>query len=733
MLQKLRKHIAPVLAVIALSGCSDDLSVQPDGVMLQVEIVDVATAVDTRAVPAELPQPVQEQFYLRVCQENGYAVYDNAFASEIGPFAPGKFVVTAMAGDNRLALDAPYYEGSIETYIYKGVEHRIRIPARVANSLVSVQYADANVSEMDSRFQRYAISFSLDGNAVELAGSAPAQSAYFPAGSKPEIAFQATKTDGSTVSFSLDNTLAAYFPLAAGEHARITLSLNADRVEIAKVEVEQVTINETVPQSWLPKPKTTQTGFGIDGSLTNVETNSVAEAKVDFTTSTKLQDIELTFNIQDPGFAHLNGTHLLSALTTTEQQQLAAAGIVLPRLGDVNGTIDLKQFAQTLQTNKGATTTNTVALRVKANDRWDSETPTQYTIRVNKPEFSITAQPEDMWSKEFTVQEAQITSGNTDVLKQKIRYQYSADGTTWIDFTNGKRQMFASHPATKNYQVRAYYREGITSAPISVQLENPTQLPNSGMEEWYYSNVARTINTYFPWSSGGSSFWNTNNSYTTRYSSSTGWLMGSYPYNCFPAVSYVVGGHSGNRAAEIRSTASGRGNTLPSNVLDLNKVPGELFTGEISVNQGGSSAVPSGDKYTIDENGRSFDSRPTALRLWYKYNRYGEDTWRAKIVLQDANHRTIVQKELKSTQAVSDWTRLEVPLTYTYGVTYAKCKYIFVVISSSVYSLSDSMPWQKYNDGYALWEDNNLVQKDASACWLGSILTIDDIELVYDK
>ena len=35
--------------------------------------------------------------------------------------------------------------------------------------------------------------------------------------------------------------------------------------------------------------------------------------------------------------------------------------------------------------------------------------------------------------------------------------------------------------------------------------------------------------------------------------------MGSQPYNCFPAVSYVPGRNG--RAAELRNTAAGRGNT----------------------------------------------------------------------------------------------------------------------------------------------------------------------------
>ena len=45
--------------------------------------------------------------------------------------------------------------------------------------------------------------------------------------------------------------------------------------------------------------------------------------------------------------------------------------------------------------------------------------------------------------------------------------------------------LFNEHPQNRSYQVRAVYRDVVMTDAIDVELENPVQLPNSGMEEWH--------------------------------------------------------------------------------------------------------------------------------------------------------------------------------------------------------------------------------------------------------
>lgn len=163
----------------------------------------------------------------------------------------------------------------------------------------------------------------------------------------------------------------------------------------------------------------------------------------------------------------------------------------------------------------------------------------------------------------------------------------------------------------------------------------------------------------------------------------------------------------------------------------MNKVAGELFTGDVAVKTGGSDAKPSGDHYTIDTNGRAFASRPTSMHFWYKYAPLKSDAWRAKLVLMDAAHEVIAEKELTASNSVSDWQEANVNLDFTDGTLYSKCAYIYVVFSSTV-NAGANMPWERKN-GYKLWEGDKLVNKNETRSFIGSILTIDDISLVYDK
>lgn len=495
--------------------------------------------------------------------------------------------------------------------------------------------------------------------------------------------------------------------------------------------VESISLSDVIPQEWLPKAKITAAGFDETGHLDYYETEQVAP-KVSYQAVRATEDMEFTFDFHDQNIQSLSGTYLLSELTDDRRQALANVGLVLPKLGETAGVIDLTAFvAQLTCADDGAAVTNNISMRVKANHRW-SDTQA-YSISTHSPEFSITVDDRESWSKEFSVHELQVTKGDAQTLKSKVVYQYSADnGHTWTDCSDGMRQKFASHPEQKQYQVRAIYRRKVVSNVESVTLETPTQMPNSDMEDWYYSKVARSINTYFPWNEGGTSFWNTNNSYTTRYVSTAPLFnAGSNPYNCFPAVSYVVGGHSGHRAAELRNTGSGRGNTIANDVKKFNKVAGELFTGDVNVTMGGTAAAPSGDHYTINTNGRAFTSRPTSMHFWYKYAPLKSDAWRAKLVLMDAAHEVIAEKELSSGNSVSDWQEANINLDFTDGTLYSKCAYIYVVFSSTV-NAGANMPWET-KDGYQLWEGDKLVNKNATRSFIGSILTIDDISLVYDK
>lgn len=722
-------------ACLCVTGCREQADLEVTGGRFDITLQDGSSAQPTRVRLDEVTGEMKKQFVLHIADETDRSWFSGTmeqYEKASPALKPGNFVLSAYHGDNPpLALNAPYYVADNTTAsIRAGQVTAVTLQCKVGNSMASFAFADPDSAA--TLLPQYTIESRVGSTTVSCTAN-DRQHPYFSAGSTVDFYLKGSTATGNTVDYKFASIANAQ----RQKNYKYTLQLGGVQEGEANLDitvstvVESISLSDVIPQEWLPKAKIIAAGFDATGHLDYYETEQVTP-QVSYQAVKATEDMEFTFDFHDQNIQSLSGTYLLSELTDDRRQALANVGLVLPKLGETAGVIDLAAFvAQLTCADDGAAVTNNISMRVKANHRW-SDTQA-YSISTHSPEFSITVDDRESWSKEFSVHELQVTKGDAQTLKSKVVYQYSADnGHTWTDCSDGMRQKFASHPEQKQYQVRAIYRRKVVSNVESVTLETPTQMPNSDMEDWYYSKVARSINTYFPWNEGGTSFWNTNNSYTTRYVSKVGLFdAGSNPYNCFPAVSYVVGGHSGHRAVELRNTGSGRGNTIANDVKNYNKVAGELFTGDVNVTMGGTAAAPSGDHYTIDTNGRAFASRPTSMHFWYKYAPLKSDTWRAKLVLMDAAHEVIAEKELTASNSVSDWQEANVNLDFTDGTLYSKCAYIYVVFSSTV-NAGANMPWETKNS-YQLWEGDKLVNKNDTRSFIGSILTIDDISLVYDK
>lgn len=688
--------------------------------------------VESRSTPAELEDPLNTDFDLKIIRTStGETVYDGKFKEDLIQASAGFYQVTASFGINPvLEVDAPYYEGTVtEVEVRKDTPAQVLVPCKVANALLSVVYGESIAKVYDS----YYVTVAVGEESREIRDN---ESAYFRAGSVVNVWFHGTpKGESEERTFELLHE-GLTVPLEAGEHAILNLSIEADvSVSVEKVEVKMVTVGETVPVEYMPKPKLEAEGFS-NNELTFAETEKKA-ASVHLKLASPLQELKMRFNFEDAQFASLNDQDYL--LSKDKAALENALGITLPDVNATDATIDFSNLIAKMQTNAGATTCNVIELDAQANNRWSSDKETdassrKLTLNCNKPVFSVVVSSGNIWTKEFKIDGCNVQIGDFETISSRVQYQYRKKGDVdWINCDPSRLVKFDMCPADKEYEVRAVYREGIEAEPVTIQLETPQQLPNSGMEDWNYAKVARSIITYNLTSEGQDVFWNTNNLYTTRYVQETEFLgSGSNPYNCFPAVSYVPG-RNGGKAAELRNTAAGRGNTKnpfdssKHTELDLNKVAGELFVGDIEVIQGGTSASPNGDHYTI-QKGKDFNSRPTALHFWYKYAPYNTDTWKATLELLDENRNVIISKTIQSSEVKNEFTEAVIPLDYQDSEIYAKCKYIYVVFSSTINTGSAL----QYNTvDYTLWKDDS--QVTFSHTYVGSILTIDDISLVYDK
>ena len=725
--------LCSLLLCMLLGGCQENEETDLSGKTgLLVTLTDEDNKAYSRTAPSELEDPLTEMFQLKVVYSGTDKSAYKGSCKESVLLLEGLYDLTATYGDNPvIALDAPYYTGNLlEQEVIKGQMTPVSIPCSVANSLLSVIY---NKESLNKMYESYYVTVSVGSESVDLDADS-GKSAYFRAGSSVKLVFHGRLSGtGKEVIYDIPEQ-EQFSNIPVKTHVKVTLGLDESNItsgvgiSIEKLETETVSISETVPVEYLPKPKLESDDF-VNNELSFAETEKKS-AVIRLKLSSALQELKLKFNSADAKFAGLEqGREYVLSNAEDKSAVEMALGISLPAIGVTEATLDFTSFIPQLMTDKGTTVTSTVEVDAKANNRWVSEDVAAnrvYTLTCNKPEFYLVTNPGNFWCKEFSVDSCDIKTGDVETLSKKIQYQYRKKGDEqWIDCD--RLVQFDDYPADKQYQVRAVYREGIETEPIDVELETPQQLPNSDMEEWYYQKVhsagwlSDNIYSIYPWTNGSDSFWDTNNDFTTRNRGTFAKI-----YNSFPAISFVKNAHSGTWAAELRSTGNGRGNTLPSNVLEMNRVAGELFTGTVQVNTGGTDATPIGDQYTIDKN-RSFNVRPTALSFWYKYVPYGSDTYRALVQLIDVEGNVIIESSYESSDIKNDWTNAVIRLNYENGKSYAKCAKIFICFSSTI-NTGENMSYQK--GSYTIWLDK---ETNFDPVWYGSILTIDDISLIFDK
>lgn len=252
-----------LLAGVSCSQDIDDIDMA-DG-RIRFSISQVAVKTETRATPSALGKPLASKFNLKI-QRSGTTLvpYEGKFVESLD-IKCGTYDITATCGENvPIGRDTPYYMGSAQATVSRDSATNVDIPCRVANALLSVRFgADEEESRRFDRFyEDYGVLVRIGTKSMAIEGVNPASSIYFPAGSSPELEFYGRlKFDnGRFVKMQLSSSLLPE-SLSAAEHAIVTLTLpdpeSSLNVNISKVEVEDVTMDETIPLSWLPVPTAT--------------------------------------------------------------------------------------------------------------------------------------------------------------------------------------------------------------------------------------------------------------------------------------------------------------------------------------------------------------------------------------------------------------------------------------------------------------------------------------------
>ena len=719
-----------LMGILLSSACSREENIgHNEDTGFRIALNDGTTTLTTRKAPAELEEPLVGQFHLKITDADTHkTAYDGACAAAV-PVKEGVYDLHVTYGDeSAVALDAPCYTGSAERKeVVLHQQTPVSILCKVANSLLSVVYDETSGRLFSDAFETYRVTVTAGEQSASIEQGSDA-SVYFPAGSSIRVTFHATLLGtGKEIAYELTEE-DSFANIAAGKHLKLHLALDAVEtgmaVTLEKVEVETVTLNETIPLEWLPAPKLSEEGF--TNKTLDVYETLAPEATIRFAVSevTGLEDISFTTEFNDATFNGLNGTYLLSDMTPEDIVRFKEAGIILPLVGEKTPAIEFSSdFTGKLQAANNGTVKNTFTLNyVQANNRKNKEgQPVAYTINVHKPEFNIQVQPGNVWSKEFTIDPVEVAEGKGDaaIIADNLTYQYQDENGNWQACNDANRQVFASHPDKKTYKVRALYRGVITSNETEVELEMPTQLPNSNMEDWwietkkksgFMSPNDKTYYTFHPYAEGNAnaSWWDTNND---KAQGGT-YALGIWYEGCFAScVSYTEDVHEGSKAALIYVSGCGDGYANTAGTYVGGAMVGSLFIGTYN-----SGIV----------QGHDFESRPTSLSFWYKYKPYKSDAFKVVVSLKNGDKEIATGIYEPAAYTDEDNKYQQATIDFNYTDDKAKATTICVqFLASNNTSLSDNN-----------FEQGTTITYPVIGNWtvhMGSILKIDDLSLDYNK
>ena len=730
-MRKIQYILYVVFVALFFTACQEDDFGGAEQGGIRIALADGTTGVDvtTRSTPSELFDGFKKKFKFQIKGGDNYD-QTHEWTEDVIPLAAGVYDITVTCGTEQAAgvveFDKPCYTGKAEGIkVEVGKEAKAEVKCKVTNALVSIKFAD------EEEFEKYCPNASIQisvGSQTEKWANLK-ESAYFKAGSSLST-LQLWKSDQEDTKIDLLKEAGTDIPksFAAGDHLIITLSIGKANgnivIKISKVEVDKVTIEETIPMEWLPKPKMEVDGF--TGNQLVMYESETPTAKFNFNLSSGLQELKFTLDFDDETYQSLNKEYVLSTLSESDKQALTGAGVVLPSIGDKgNVSLDFSGLAAKLTgSTEGGALDNVIKLtEVKANNRVLEGGEQTYTIQTHVPEFGIKVYPGNTWTKQFTAN-TEITKGNAEVIREGMTFEYSTNGLDWI---SSKDSLITGLTPDTNYKVRLKF--GKHYKEVDVKTYPVIPLENGDMEDWAYeiTNDARNPLTenidfiywkkWFPWSSVSTpSIWNTVNQTTTQDGNNPSLFLGWKPTPPYVGCCYVANSgtipvegndaHKG-KSALIKTVGWGSGSTAAGGTSIIKKVtPGELYLGTYDL----SSHQPI--------YGIGYKSRPTNVKFWCKYEPKSSDLMIAQIVIMDEEGKTIGNASVPDDEAgATGWTKKTLSINYIDKEKEPAKMYILFKCGTST--------------------DPDILDKSgvnlSDGEHVGSKLYIDDVELVYDK
>ena len=639
--------------------------------------------------------------------------------------AGGPYTVRATYGDSLASgWDAWFFMGEQVFEVKPQQTAELSVTCRMANVKVAVAYGE----NLQADYQDYKATVSNSRGRLVFEKDR-AEAGYMPVGALT-VDMELTDASGKKWYFRSGEVSAA-----AGDY--ITLNLDTKQAPQGSLDLtlsvdystNDKTVEVGITDAFLPaeKPVLSLTGFDAEsGQLSFVESNDPDEASVTLTWDPKASPVKSLKLKSESEYFKEHGLPAevdFCSLTSTDRDLLLNAGLLFPEMsGEMTANMVKLEFdglAPKLEYDDDEAA-NTHTFTIEATDSKDNvvtKTVTIVPIQASKSLSEI--QPGNVWARRAYLTlntdgdpsrlTVQVKESGTELWYTPEGTEYSVSGKTSAATVKGLKSNTA-------YAFRAVYNGFAAAESQEMTTETEQQVGNAGFEEWssYVYEFTAVISTwpfekaklewYRPYSDVSTAWWDVNSHRTMNdyYS-----LAGNQNERVFMTSAYNSDSERGKYAMIFTTYVTATEYQILS--------AGEIFIGKAKEGNG----KDGGGNH--ESEGHAFSSRPSALSFAYKYEPVGSETYYVEIVIKDAAGAIIGSVKDVSGSASSDWDVRKVELNYL-DLT-KKAESIYISFKSS----SSDTP------GYTAGRTITIADgKQYSNCNIGSILYIDDLELIYE-
>lgn len=635
--------------------------------------------------------------------------------------AGGPYTVRATYGDSLASgWDAWFFMGEQVFEVKPQQTAELSVTCRMANVKVAVAYGE----NLQADYQDYKATVSNSRGRLVFEKDR-AEAGYIPVGTLT-VDMELTDASGKKWYFRSGEVSAA-----AGDY--ITLNLDTKQAPQGSLDLtlsvdystNDKTVEVGITDAFLPaeKPVLSLTGFDAEsGQLSFVESNDPGEASVTLTWDPKASPIKSLKLKSKSAYFEKNGLPTevdFCRISSTDRELLLNAGLLFPEMsGELTATMAKVQFdglAPKLEYDDDEVS-NTHTFILEATDSKDNVVTRTVTIVPAQASKTLSEiLPGNVWARR-----AYLTL-NTDGDPSRLTVQVKESGTElWYtpegtEYSVSDKTSAATVKGLKSntvYAFRAVYNGFAAAESQEMTTETEQQVENAGFEEWSaFTHTftalipSKTLEWYRPYTDEASAWWDVNSRRTMNSYYS---LAGAQNKRVFMTAAYEsTQPYEGNRSAMLFTTY------VYATEYEA-CAAGEIFIGR-AANKNGKEGGG-----VHDSEGHAFENRPSALSFAYRYEPYGNETYYVEVVMKAEDGTVIGSVTDKSGSASSEWSRRKIDLNYTDLTKKAASIYISIKSSSSD------------NPGYTSRQIILADGKVYSDCNIGSILYIDDIELIYE-